>query len=313
MSLITQFLDRVETLGHKRAAKEEAERNTLVCLQLLLEAWHIKDEGALWRPLANYDPSLLKAMVSVFEQSQAGHTMAEIHWQGQRFGLIGAASPLGRGTVSECLASVRCDERARGQIHAHCAHVLLYAEAKRDHVSANYTRLAMMGAAIGGSGKPLALLNQRAHTAVLPASWRPTNSAPREEFWKGLPPLSFFAGVSWQFAPATGEMWLVTRGLEAWGAPNLAALAPAHRKDATLKTFNSIASFLQRQGKVMAAGDTIEIGDSLCLRLRAPRYAGEVPGAPEGELLVVEWPPEGHAPLRKEPAREAPVRAFRRP
>ncbi|KAF1003010.1 MAG: hypothetical protein GAK36_00338 [Pseudomonas sp.] len=66
-------------------------------------------------------------------------------------------------------------------------------------------------------------------------------------------------------------VWMRTYGAQAYGLPDFAALAEGHHEGERYSgVFNNILAYLRQSGAAMAAGHTMQIGETTYMKLREP-------------------------------------------
>ncbi len=273
-----------------RPNEEDAPKETVsLSLQLLLEAWTLRDEAALLAALRGYDASLSSLSLDTWVCADDGTTLCDIQWQGQRFRLVAFNHQMPADAVEACVQPCAWDQEFKRQARAHEAHVLLLCDSPRAAVLQNYVRLAMLCGGLLEHSHGIGVLNETAQTAMPAKVWLDTRTG-RFEQWNTLPVLLLYAGFVKYVVPDSPKVWMTTRGLEAWGLPNLTTLAPDHSHGSQmLEIFGNVATYLIANGPVLQPGHTMQVGVDNHMKLRAPESADELAIQGEGKLLVAQF------------------------
>lgn len=107
-------------------------------------------------------------------------------------------------------------------------------------------------------------------------------------FLRDLPPLMLYAGFAALEIANLRGVWMRTRGCPALGLPDLAFRASTHEQgEEVFDLFTEILGYLQRSGKRLGVGHTMQMGADLFLTLRAPTELEWFLDSP-GEMFVAE-------------------------
>ena len=261
----------------------------LLGLQVLLEAWMLRDEESLRAALRGYDAPLASLTLEEWACGDDGTTFCHIVWQGQRFRLVAFGHPMPAEALERCVQPCAWDGAFKERARAHPAHALLFCDSPRAAVLQNYVRLAMLCGGLLERSGGIGVANEVAQTAMPATAWLDTSMG-RFDLWNTLPVLLLYAGFVKYVVPDGPQVWMTTRGLEVWGLPNLTTLAPDHTHGSQmLEIFGNVTSYLIANGPVLRAGHTMQIGVDNHMKLRAPESEDELAIQGDGELLVAQF------------------------
>jgi hypothetical protein len=211
-----------------------------------------------------------------------------IGWGKHVVRLIGFDAPYPQDSLEACVAPAAYPAQVKDEVRAHTSHIILYYAGFDENPLEQYVALAAVAGALAGFGA-LAVLNEHAHTS-LPAGILAPDSLGSEslELLRSLPLNALYCGfVKYEVQDVLG-VWMRTYGGDLFGLPDFAVLASGHEEGQRYADiFNNIMGYMMESGAELAAGHTMQIGESSYMKLREPAEAEYFLDGP-GKVLVAE-------------------------
>ena len=266
-----------------------------VSLQLVFPDALDLDADALTQALRSYSPEMASARAELLETTEAPATdesapgtIGLAGWGPHVVKLIGINGPLPAEVYDRCVQPAHFGPELKEEARGNRSHILLYYAGHETDALEQFVALAAVAAAVARFGA-LLVLNESAHTAIPTAALLPTEDG--EDMLPQLRtlPIPFLYGgfVKIEAADVPG-VWMRTFGCHLLGLPDFAMHTEGHhRGQQTFELFGNLLSYLRNSGAHFADGHTMQVGDDLYLRVRAPSEDEEFLEN-EGEMFVVE-------------------------
>jgi hypothetical protein len=284
-------LEEATTAEEAPLALNAAVRRPLKGLQVLFP--HRLNSGvlssqALTKALRAYHPWLSHARCEIANagpHSSAPYGLAG--WDEHVIKLVGFATPLAADVTTRCVRPAHYDTDFKSRTLAHRTHVQLYYGGYCTNPLEQYVALAVVAGAIAG-WHAVAVLNENALTS-LPAEVLAAHdfAGDRLEMLRALPIPTLYAGFhKVQVVDAQG-LWMRTQGAPLLGVQDLAFRSAGHQEgEKVFSLFSCVLHYLLHSGAVFGPGHTLQLGNELFLRARAPDSEPFLEN--EGDLLVLE-------------------------
>jgi hypothetical protein len=196
--------------------------------------------------------------------------------------------PMPEEPLESCIGPSPHPQEFKQKARAHQSHVLLYYAGYDSDPLEQYVALAAVAGAMANLGA-IAVLNEGAHSAF-PAAALSGNDADGDmlQLLRALPLLLLYGGFVKYELPGTKGVWMRTFGAYQFGVPDFAALAEGHHQGQEyFDIFESVIGFARQSGAKMEAGNTLQIDQGVCFKLRKPALSEDFLKS-DGEMLVVE-------------------------
>jgi hypothetical protein len=203
--------------------------------------------------------------------------------------VVAFAAPLPVSTVERCVQPAHYDPETKEEAYRHGAHVILFYAGYELDPFEQHVALAAVSAALARFGA-IVTMNETASTSVPSAALLPHEEDQGDTLAaiRALPLPFLFVGFVKVEVQGEPGVWMRTYGCQAFKLPNLALHAEGHHQgSATFTLFGNMLAYLRSSGKTFAAGDTMNVGDGMFLRLRE-RTEQEWFLESEGGMFVVE-------------------------
>lgn len=288
MSLISRFFGRKES--------PEAEANAALTansaiedplsLQVVFSAPLALKADALTAALRAYHPDMRQARAEI--EPDMPELLAMVGWGKHIVRLVGFNAPYPQESIEACVAPAHYPADVKAQVRAHVSHVLLYYAGFEEDTREQYVALAAVAGALTDFNA-VAVLNEHAHTS-LPAGVFTRESMGDEslDLLRSLPLTMLYCGFVKYEVEGVQGVWMRTYGGDAFGLPDFAALADGHHQGEQYSgMFNNIMAYLLDSGAELAAGHTMQIGETRYMKLREPAESEYFLHGP-GTVLVAE-------------------------
>ena len=139
----------------------------------------------------------------------------------------------------------------------------------------------------------IVVTNESAHTS-LPAAALNGNGVDGDiaELLENLPLTMLYSGIVKYEVEGVDGVWLRSYGAPLLGLPDLAAKIQDHSSSESIfNIFNNVFAYLLSSGAQFMAGNTMQVGDDLFMKLRTPE-ADEDYLESDDVLFVAEFVPE---------------------
>jgi hypothetical protein len=258
-----------------------------VSLQVLFPAPIQLDATRLTRQLHTYDESLRAANLTL-NHAEENSSLGEVSWEGHTVQMLTFGVPMPKQFAQPCIQAGQCDAATKERARNHQAHTVLYYRGESKNISEQYIALGLVAGALCGEGG-IAVLNAAAMASMPAALFTTPIGGSRLEWLANMPPLLLFAGfIAFELEGREG-LWVRTSGLNKWSLPDLAArLENQEMSGEIFRIFSNAASYMLAKGPILCAGHSMQIGEDIYMRLRAPN-ANELALQQEGEVLVAEF------------------------
>ncbi|EEV5865451.1 TPA: DUF4261 domain-containing protein [Escherichia coli] len=210
-------------------------------------------------------------------------------WGKHVISLVGFKAPYPQESIEQCVVPAHYSQEVKAQVRATGASIILYYTGYDTSPLEQYVALAAVAGALSNMGA-VAVLHESAHTS-LPAGVFKSQELGKHslEMWReGFPLTLIFCGfVKYEVEDVEG-VWMRTYGADCFGLPDFAAHAQGHHEGQKYSDiFNNVLRYLLESGAEMAAGHTMQVGETTFMKLRDPledEYYLQGPGT----TLVVE-------------------------
>lgn len=287
MSLISRFFGRnqsPDTAASALTANPAIEDP--LSLQVVFSAPLALKADALTAALRAYHPDMRQARAEI--EPDMPELLAMVGWGKHIVRLVGFNAPYPQESIEACVAPAHYPAEVKAQVRAHVSNVLLYYAGFEEDVLEQYVALAAVAGALTDFNA-VAVLNEHAHTS-LPAGVFTRESMGDEslDLLRSLPLTMLYCGFVKYEVEGTQGVWMRTYGGDAFGLPDFAALADGHHQGEQYSgMFTNIMAYLLDSGAELAAGHTMQIGETSYMKLREPAEAEYFLHGP-GTVLVAE-------------------------
>lgn len=285
MSLISRFFGRNESPAAAALTANPAIEDPL-SLQVVFSAPLALTADALTTALRAYHPDMRQARAEI--EPDMPELLAMVGWGKHVVRLVGFNAPYPQESMEACVAPAHYPADVKAQVRAHVSHVLLYYAGFEEDTLEQYVALAAVAGALSDFNG-VAVLNEHAHTS-LPAGVFTRESMGDEslDVLRSLPLTMLYCGFVKYEVEGTEGVWMRTYGADAFGLPDFAALAEGrHEGELYSGMFNNIMAYLLDSGAELAAGHTMQIGETSYMKLREPAESEYFLHGP-GTVLVAE-------------------------
>ncbi|MBB1625339.1 DUF4261 domain-containing protein [Achromobacter sp. UMC71] len=286
MSLISRFFGRNESPAATAALTANPDIEDPLSLQVVFSAPLALKADALTAALRAYHPDMRQARAEI--EPDMPELLAMVGWGKHVVRLVGFNAPFPQESIEACVAPAHYPAEVKAQVRAHVSHVLLYYAGFEEDTLEQYVALAAVAGALT-EFNALALLNEHAHTS-LPAGVFTRESVGDEslDLLRSLPLTMLYCGFVKYEVEGVPGVWMRTYGGDAFGLPDFAALADGHHQGEQYSgMFNNIMAYLLDSGAELAAGHTMQIGETSYMKLREPLESEYFLHGP-GTVLVAE-------------------------
>lgn len=286
MSLISRFFGRNESPAATAALTANPDIEDPLSLQVVFSAPLALKTDALTAALRAYHPDMRQARAEI--EPGMPELLAMVGWGKHVVRLVGFNAPYPQESIEACVAPAHYPAEVKAQVRAHVSHVLLYYAGFEEDTLEQYVALAAVAGALT-EFNALALLNEHAHTS-LPAGVFTRESVGDEslDLLRSLPLTMLYCGFVKYEVEGVQGVWMRTYGGDAFGLPDFAALADGHHQGEQYSgMFNNIMAYLLDSGAELAAGHTMQIGETSYMKLREPQESEYFLHGP-GTVLVAE-------------------------
>lgn len=262
-----------------------------VSLQLLFaEKGAFSNAAQITELLRAYDASMAEATCELDESSVAqGTPVGIISWGAHRIRVVGFDLPMPQPIVELCVAPSHYRQEIKTAAYAHSAHAILYYAGDEKSAREQYAVLAAVGGALHGRGA-IVIMNETGHTSF-PAEVLAKHSNEMMEELRDLPLCMLYSGFVKYDVQGSGGTWMRTYGNHVFGIPDFAYFATGHKEgESTFNMMCSVMEYILSSGVRMAPGNTMQVGSTEVLQIRAPTKS-EYFLKSEGEMLVLEKMP----------------------
>lgn len=289
--MTADFFDRFAT---------PAGAETPLGLQLLYPEPPDFDADAVATVLRDYHPDLAAATVELL--AVADHPAAAklvsadgppasalglLSWGKHVVKLVAFNAPMPYGPVETCVVPALMPPELKEEARRHGAHILLFYAGSDAVPVERYVALAAVAGALARFGASV-VLNEEARAAVPAYDLVPDPEEDALRTLRNLPVPYLWGGFVRMDAGDSQRLWVRTFANHRLGLPNLAyhTTAPGEVRR-VFELFAGMLGYLKQMGETFTAGDTIDLGDGVKLRVREPADAEWYLDS-DGPMLIVE-------------------------
>ncbi|WP_444928737.1 DUF4261 domain-containing protein [Microbulbifer sp. SSSA002] len=289
MSITSRFFGKKETV-FERGLVANPELDHPLSLQVLFKKSFEFSACELKEKFNSYHPSLAKAKVEIDEElKNSGTPIGLVGWGEHVIQIVGFNQPFPSDSLERCITPSHYGKELKDQARSHRAHLILYYKGYDNNPIAQYTSLALVGGFLADFGA-IVVTNESGHTSF-PAIALSGNEVEGDifEFLKSLPlPILYCGFVKYEVEGIDG-VWLRTYGAPLLGLPDMASLVEDHSfSQGIFEIFCNVFSYLLESGAKFAAGNTMQVGEDVFMKLRL-NTDQEYFLASKDELFVAEF------------------------
>lgn len=289
MSVLTRFFGKKESASEKGLVAND-QLETSLSLQVVFSGGLDLDAAELEKQFRSYHKSLQKAQIEIDDETnKQGTPLGLIGWGEHIVKIVGFDQPMPVEVLENSVQPSHYDEALKSQARAHKSHLLLYYQGYDKNPINQYAAMALVGGFLTRIGA-IVVVNESACTS-LPASALSGDSTKGDIVYilEKFPLAALYCGfVKYEVEDIDG-VWLRTYGGRLLGLPDLASLADDHSgSEEVFDIFNNVLSYLLDSGAQFVAGNTMQVGEDIFMKLRlasSEEYYLET----EGELFVAEF------------------------
>jgi hypothetical protein len=262
--------------------------------QLLFSAKFDLDENALTQAIRSYHPSLGQARAELHdvtlddappEQEQSVIGLAG--WDNHVIKMVGFQTPIPQNVFDTCVRPAHFGEQLKEDAQLHQSHALLYYAGYESDPLEQFVAMTVVASALARFDGIL-LLNESARSAF-PAAALVVEGPEHDslDMLRSMPiPLLYGGFVKIEIEDQPG-VWMRTFGNSNLKLPDLSFKAEGHHQGSEIfDLFANMLAYLRESGSSFAPGHTMQVGDEVYLRLRAPAD-DEWYLESDGEMLVM--------------------------
>ena len=266
-----------------------------ISYQLLFMRSLAINEIELVQAIRRYHSSLAGAQVEILDlmrqdcaAEESGSMIGLAGWANHVVKIVGFDSPIPQIVFDTCVRPAHFNEQLKADAALHRSHALLYYAGYETDPLEQYVAMTVVAAALSRFDASL-LLNETARSAfpagALLGEEGETDSL---ELLRSMPiPLLYGGFTKIEIEDELG-VWMRTFGNRNLHLTALALKAEGHHQGSeTFDLFANMLSYLRETGASFAPGHTMQIGDDVYLRLRAPTET-EWYLESDGQMLVAE-------------------------
>ena len=289
MSILSRFFgEKGSTSETSLVANEKIESS--LSLQVIFSGGLDLNAAELQKQFRTYHNSLKDAHIEIDEEcNKQGTPLGLIGWGEHVVKVVGFDQPMPGEVLEGSVAPSHYDEALKVQARAHKSHLLLYYQGYDNNPINQYASMALIGGFLSSVGA-IVVVNESARTS-LPASALNGNATKEDivSLLENFPLTALYCGFVKYEVEAVDGVWLRTYGCSLLGQPDFASLIEDHSgSEEVFDIFNNVISYLMSSGARFVAGNTMQVGEDLFMRLRlagSEEYFLES----EGELFVAEF------------------------
>ncbi|QSQ23786.1 hypothetical protein JY651_02030 [Pyxidicoccus parkwayensis] len=256
-------------------------------LQLLLEGPLQLQPERVQALLRKWHPSLREATFTAMPwEKEAGAHLGLISWGEHTVQLAGFDVPMPSAALEPCLQPSHYDEALKDRARGHSTHLLLWYAGQEPSPFEQYVALANITGALASLGAFL-VVNSDAFN-VAPIEPLCATDADPFDYLRAMPLQLLFCGLVKMEVEGTPGVWMRTFGAHLLGLPDFARLTRGHDEGQfTFMMFERVWKYLRGSQARFKAGDTLQAGRGMAMRLRHAREQEYFLRNP-GELFVME-------------------------
>ncbi len=260
--------------------------NPLSLQVLLRERLQLDSEG-LTRSLRAYHPELARATCD-FEPAGENKdvVLGVAGWENHVVKLFGINGPLRSEVVELCVRSAHYKQELKQQARRHQSYVSLDYAGYEEAAYEQYVALAAVAGALAEHGAVM-VLNEPGHVSFPAGALERSGVGDTRALLHGLLLLLYCGFIKYEVEDVPG-VWMRTHGCHLLGLPDLAFHAEGHHQGQKMfDIFQSVLGHALNGGAELGAGHTMQVGQDVFLRLRAPSEEEGFLDS-DGELFVAE-------------------------
>jgi len=263
--------------------------------QLLFSGKFDLDENALAQAIRSYHPSLARARAELLdvalddappEQEQSVIGLAG--WGNHVIKMVGFKLPIPQNVFDTCVRPAHFGQQLKEDAKQHQSHVLLYYAGYETDPLEQFVAMTVVASALARFDGIL-LLNESGRSAF-PAAALVVEEPEQDslDMLRAMPiPLLYSGFVKIEIEDQPG-VWMRTFGNSYLKLPDLSFKAEGHHQGSEIfDLFANMLAYLRESAKKFAPGHTMQVGEEIYLRLRAPAE-DEWFLESDGEMLVTE-------------------------
>jgi hypothetical protein len=257
-------------------------------LQLLFADRFALDPDAITATMRGFDRSMRQATFEIEPEAAAkGTPYGLAAWGDHVIKFVGFDLPMPAEVLERCVAAAHYGPDLKQQARNHAAHMLLYYAGYDDTPLEQYVALAALSGALASHGA-IVVANESGCTSFPAAALAAQTDSDRLDVLRVLPIPVLYCGFVKYNLEGDRRVWMRTHGAHLLGLPDLAYRAKGHHQgEFVFDAITDIYRYLLDSGNRLAAGETMQIGPDVFVRLREPHSREEVLES-AGELLVME-------------------------
>jgi hypothetical protein len=247
------------------------------------------DQVGLTKSLVDFHPSMNKARFELDSSHEDKSTLlGMLGWANHVVRCVGFNHWMPPAIVERCVLSSSWDSTIKQAALLHKAHAILFYAGYEESPHEQYVALATAAAVLHDHGG-LMVVNDAAHTAC-PTGLLCQSGATKDkiEFLRQLPIPMLYCGFVKYGVEGAPSVWMRTFGASLLGLPDFIVHADGnHQGEHYFQLFSLLMGEMQLSKVHIAAGHTMQIGEGVYFKFRAP-MTSEPFDATESNLLVVE-------------------------
>jgi Domain of unknown function (DUF4261) len=297
MSLIERFTERLGAIERP------------LSFQVLFPEVFDLDADGLAQAIRSFHPDLRQARVELMgvahrdEPDSANESAAESEspsisgrsllglasWGAHIVQLVGFPAPIPQKAFDTCVRPAHFGQQLKQDASQHKSHLLLYYAGDETDPFEKYVALAVVAAALARFDA-LLVLNESAQPAFPTAALSADESGEDAlGLLRTLPIPMLYGGFVKLEVEGEPGVWMRTFGNHLLRLPDLAMRTAGHHQGSeTFDLFANMLTYLRDSGASFAPGHTMQVGDDVYLKLRAPTL-DEWFLESDGEMLVAEY------------------------
>ena len=263
--------------------------------QLLFSGKFDLDENAVAQAIRSYHPSLARARAELLdvtlddappEQEQSVIGLAG--WGNHVIKMVGFKLPIPQNVFDTCVRPAHFSQQLKEDAKQHQSHVLLYYAGYESDPLEQFVAMTVVASALARFDGIL-LLNESGRSAFPAAALVVEEPQPDSlDMLRAMPiPLLYSGFVKIEIEDQPG-VWMRTFGNSYLNLPDLSFKAEGHHQGSEIfDLFANMLAYVRESGKQFAPGHTMQVGDEVYMRLRAPTE-DEWFLESDGKMLVTE-------------------------
>ncbi|MEE9334906.1 MAG: DUF4261 domain-containing protein [Granulosicoccaceae bacterium] len=289
MSILTRFFGGKESVSEKGLLANE-QLETSLSLQVVFSGGLDLSAAELEKQFRSHHQSLKKARIEIDDEAnRQGTPIGLIGWGEHVVKIVGFDQPMPADVLESSVLPSHYDEALKSEARAHKSHLLLYYQGYDNNPVNQYASMALIGGFLSCVGA-IIVVNESACTSLPAGALNgDTTKGDIVSILENFPLTALYCGLVKYEVEDIDGVWLRTYGCPLLGLPDLASLADDHSgSEEVFDIFNNVLSYLLDSGVQFVAGNTMQVGEDLFMKLRLAS-ADEYYLESEGELFVAEF------------------------